>query len=130
MTPSLPPGPSAPAPCEVRLCRTRQPIASHARMARSFRQRAVGLLTHSRLAPGEALILPDCASIHMVGMRFAIDAIFVDRRWRVVAVRQGLKPGRFVLPIRGAWGVIEAGEGTIAQAGLRVGDQLELIGAP
>jgi hypothetical protein len=95
-------------------------------MAHSWRSRLVGLLGHERLQAGEALILPRCQAIHMVGMRFAIDAIFVDRAWRVVALRQRLQPNSIGLPVWGAWGVIEASAGTIQAAGLEPGDQLQL----
>src|SRR3989338_5620498 len=102
-------------------------VARKARVARTWRQRMVGLLARSTLPADEALIFPACASIHTVGMRFPIDVIFVDRDWRVVAVRERLGPGCLMLPVRRAWGVIEAACGTLERAGLKVGDRLEVI---
>ena len=89
----------------------------------------VGLLGHARLADGEALIFPDCNSIHTVGMRFAIDVVFVDRTWTVVALREALVPGRFIAPAWSAWGVIEAAAGASQRCELRIGDTLSLIDA-
>ena len=101
-------------------------IADQAKVARGLLERVVGLLTYETLGEGEALILPRCNSIHTFGMRFAIDAIFVDRAWRVVALRQHVPPGRIILPVWGAWGVIELAQGTLARLGLQVGDPLRL----
>ena len=84
----------------------------------------VGLLGHAHLAEGEALIFPRCNSIHTVGMRFPIDVIVVDRKWRVVALRECLAPGQLMLPVRRAWGIVEAAAGTSNRCGLLVGDTL------
>jgi len=113
--------------CQVVVARTDAPLATRALVARSFRDRMVGLLAHRALPQGEALVLPRCSSIHTLGMRFPIDAVFVSRDWRVVALRECLGPGRIILPIRDAWGVIELACGTLRQVqDLKVGDQLRL----
>lgn len=114
-------------PWRLTIERTGQVLAGQARVARTWRQRMVGLLAHRQLAAEEALIFPACTSIHTVGMRFPIDVIVVDREWRVVALRERLAPGRVVLPVRRAWGVVEAACGTLKRAGLKVGDQLVMI---
>jgi uncharacterized membrane protein (UPF0127 family) len=87
----------------------------------------VGLLARRELPADEALVFPNCASIHTVGMRFPIDVIVVDREWRVVALRERLVPGRVVLPVWRAWGVVEAACGTLKRVGLRVGDRLVVV---
>ena len=111
----------------VEVERSRAPVAQCAQIARSWRQRMVGLLAHDALPSDEALIFPGCNSIHTFGMRFPIDVIFVNREWRVVAVREGLLPGRLVLPVRRAWGVVEAACGTLKRVNLRVGDRLVVV---
>ena len=111
---------------EIRNTRTQQLVASQASMALSWRARMAGLLGRRGLSEGEALIFPRCHAIHTIGMRFQIDAIFVDRSWRVVALRPGLAPGLLVVCAWKAWGVIEAGEGIIVRAQLEPGDQLQL----
>jgi uncharacterized protein len=60
-----------------------------------------GLLGRKGLPAGEGLLIERCGSIHTVGMRFAIDAIFLDRAWRVCRVARGIRPGR--LCIWGGW---------------------------
>jgi len=106
------------------VARTQTALADHAAVACSWRERLVGLLGARELPAGEALIFPRCSSIHTVGMRFPIDAVFVTRGWQVVALRAALPPGRLLLPIWRAWGVIELPEGNIKRTALRVGDQL------
>lgn len=98
-------------------------------LASSWTERMVGLLRHDHLAQDEGLIFPGCHSIHTFGMRFTIDAIFIDRRWRIVALKPKLVPGKVVWPVIGAWGVVEVAEGFIASQGLKKGDQLRLVSA-
>jgi len=104
-------------------------IASHVRIARSLWSRMKGLLGRRALEGGEALMFPRCSSIHTIGMRLSIDAIFVDKAFRVVSIKEHLAPGRLVPPVWGAWGVVELAEGMLDRVGLRVGDQLRLLPA-
>ena len=111
---------------QIQLAKNGRVIASRALMANTLRARMVGLLGRSGLSQGEALVFPRCTAIHTIGMRFAIDVIFIDRAWRVVAVRSGLVPGRLAVAAGKAWGVIEAAADVIQRAQIEVGDQLEI----
>ena len=96
---------------------------------RSFAQRFWGLMGRAALESDEGLYL-ETSSIHMMFMRFAIDALFVsapraDGARRVVGLREHLPPWRgIVLPIRGAQGVIELPAGTLRAHDVQVGDEL------
>jgi uncharacterized protein len=98
-------------------------------LGQSFSQRFLGLMGRASLAQGDGLYLP-ASSIHMMFMRFAIDALFVSSQGpggarRVVSIREHLPPWRgIVLPVRGAQGVIELPAGTLTAHGVRVGDDL------
>jgi uncharacterized membrane protein (UPF0127 family) len=78
---------------------------------------------------GDGLWLPT-SSIHMMFMRFPIDALFVSKAGRdgtrtVVGLRRDLPPWRgIVLPVRGAEGVIEMPAGTLARHGVAEGDEV------
>lgn len=111
---------------ELVLASSRKRLA-RANLASSWTERMVGLLRHDHLAQDEGLVFPGCHSIHTFGMRFTIDAIFIDRQWRIVALKPKLIPGKVVWPVIGAWGVIEVPEGFIASQGLKRGDQLQLV---
>lgn len=101
-------------------------VASNALLASTWASRTIGLLGRETLPEEEALVFPGCHSIHTVGMRFPIDVMFVDRGWRVVALREALPPGRVLWPVWGAWGVVEMAQGSLSKLGLAVGDELSL----
>jgi uncharacterized protein len=82
-----------------------------------------GLLGRSELDPAEGILLRPAGSIHMMFMRFSIDAVFCDRELLVVGVVRGLKPWR-AAGKRGAKVVIELAVG--AAAGVEPGDRLSL----
>ena len=61
-------------------------------------------------------------------MQFAIDAVFVDRRWQVVAFKPNLVPWRLVWPVWKAWGVVELAAGSLQpRVDVVVGDQLQVV---
>ena len=90
-----------------------------------------GLMGRPSLPAGHALWLPESNGIHMMFMRFAIDAVFVgapdggDGARPVLSVHEGLPAWRGLVPlVRGAHGVLELPVGTIAATGTTVGDRL------
>jgi uncharacterized membrane protein (UPF0127 family) len=103
-------------------------IAHKVELADTFVSRMVGLLNRTTLSPGEALVITHCQSIHTLFMRFAIDAIFVDKNNHAVGLCQRLKPLRLSPIYFQSSYVIELAEGTIAKTKTAVGDQLEFIG--
>lgn len=83
-------------------------IASSAAEARTLWSRFRGLMLRRSLAHGEALIIEPCSSIHMMFMRFPIDAVFYDRQGRVTRVVHKVRPWiGFAMGGKGARGVIE-----------------------
>jgi uncharacterized membrane protein (UPF0127 family) len=75
------------------------------------------------LAEGEALDLRGESAVHMLLMRFPIDAVLYDGDGRVTRVARGLRPWRsFARGGKGTSGVIELPVG--AAVGCEVGDQL------
>lgn len=63
----------------------------------------------------------------MLFMRFAIDAVFVDRDRRVVGTRPQLRPWTLAAAVRGAAEVLELPAGTIAASSTQVGDELVYV---
>jgi uncharacterized protein len=104
--------------------------------AGSFGARLAGLMGRSDLPSGEGLFLPGTNSIHMLFMRFSIDALFlsapaVDGTRKVVAVRQELRPWRGVVwYVRGARGVVELPSGEAKRMRVQPGDVVRLDEAP
>lgn len=69
--------------------------------AKTFFQRARGLIGQKSLAADEGLLIPHCNCIHTLFMRFPIDATFFDRKGEIVKVVRGIKPWR--LFVWGGW---------------------------
>lgn len=107
-------------------------LASRVVTAHSMWGRFRGLMWRRGLDDGEGLWFPGDASIHMLFMRFPIDAVFLAPAgeagtWRVVAVRAGLRPWRDVVWwVRGARGCLELAAGVAAGAGVEKGDLIRL----
>jgi uncharacterized protein len=73
------------------------------------------------------LWIKPCNSIHTFGMKFSIDALFLDKKWRVVGLAKDLRPNRVSRIYTRASSVIEFPAGTLAATDTAAGDQLELI---
>jgi uncharacterized protein len=91
-----------------------------------------GLMGRAALPAGQGLWLPASNGIHMMFMRFPIDAVFVskpadDGLRRVLSVHRGLRAWIGLVPlVRGADGVLELPIGTIDASGTVVGDRVEI----
>ncbi len=73
-----------------------------------------------------ALLIPRCHGVHTLGMRFAIDVAFLDRRGRVVAVVAPMRRWRLGrMRVRAAQ-VLEAEAGAFDRWTLAVGDVVEV----
>ncbi|HXG40834.1 MAG TPA: DUF192 domain-containing protein [Candidatus Limnocylindrales bacterium] len=105
-------------------------LADRLEIAAGLWGKFLGLMGRSSLPDGAGLWLPGSNGIHMLFMRFPIDAVFLARAGhgpgsprRVVAVRPWLPAWRGLVPfVRGAHGVLELPAGTIARTGTAVGD--------
>ena len=93
-------------------------------VADNFFTRAFGLIPRARLRDGDGLLLTNTSNITMFFMRFAIDAVFIDRRGRVVRVAADLRPWRLATAARGAKDTLELATGAAARAGTQAGDEL------
>jgi uncharacterized protein len=108
-------------------------LADPLEVAGSLWARFMGLMGRPGLGPGTGLWLTG-NGIHMMFMRFAIDAIFlgapdggVDGTRPVLSVHRGLRAWVGMVPlVRGASGVLELPVGTIARSGTAVGDRIAL----
>ena len=94
-------------------------------VADSYWLRLRGLLGRSGLDDEEGILLRPASSIHMFFMRFAIDAVFLDRELRVLKIAAQLRPWRMASK-RGARSVLELPAGRCEHTGLREGDRLVL----
>lgn len=96
-------------------------------MANRSWTRLLGLMGRESLRDGEGLVLEPANGIHMFFMRFAIDAVFVDRDWKVLHIAHDLKPWRVTRLVRRSKRVIEMSAGRCQATGTQPGDQLGMV---
>ena len=91
--------------------------------------RMKGLLGRETLGEDEGLLIVPCSSIHMWGMKFALDVIFLTRENVVTDFVENIAPGKIYASKRHhgkAHAALEVAAGTAAQTSLQLGDQLEI----
>ena len=107
-------------------------VAERVEVAASLWARFLGLMGRRSLPDGDALWLPGSNGIHMLFMRFPIDALFLGRpepdgARRVLAARHDLPAWRGVVwYVHRANGTLELPTGTIERSGVAVGDRILL----
>jgi protein-S-isoprenylcysteine O-methyltransferase Ste14/uncharacterized membrane protein (UPF0127 family) len=87
-----------------------------------------GLLGTSDLEPGSGLWIRPSNQVHMFGMRYALDLVFLDGAGQVLRLIRRLAPNRVSPRVAGATSVLELPVGTIDRAALREGDRVEISG--
>jgi len=106
---------------------TRTVVAERMQRADTFMKRLVGLLGRDGMEEDEALWISPCKGIHTMGMRFPIDAIFLDNGLRVVGLREHVAPWKSTGFIKGAASVLELPAGSIRKTTVSVGHQLGFV---
>jgi uncharacterized membrane protein (UPF0127 family) len=110
-------------------------LASELETAASLWGKFMGLMGRpsSALPSGHGLWLPASNGIHMMFMRFPIDAVFVSKPGpdgvrTVKSVHRSLRAWTGLVPlVRGADGVLELPVGTISSTATEVGDRVEVL---
>ena len=72
------------------------------------------------------LLIAPCNSIHMLFMRFSIDAIFIDKEFRIKKIVKNLKTWIGFAVCFNAWGVIEMNAGEADRLKLAVNQTLKV----
>lgn len=94
-------------------------------VADTFLSRLKGLLGTAELADNQGLLLCNCNSIHMIGMRYALDIVYLDKNRVILKIVENLNPWQ----VSCCWfakDTLEVKSGTIQRLSWRVGDQLQL----
>lgn len=99
-------------------------LCARVEVAKSFWQRAIGLLKYSSLPKQQVMWIHNCKSIHTFFMRFSIDCIFVDKTMVIQGLKENIRPFRMTLAKKSYDSVIEANSGFIKEHKLKPGDQL------
>ncbi|HEX4140859.1 MAG TPA: DUF192 domain-containing protein [Candidatus Methylacidiphilales bacterium] len=101
-------------------------LAHCARVADTASARMIGLLHDTMLAEGDGLWIVPCNSIHSFWMKFVFDAVFLDKKLRVVHLVREMKPWRISKIVLRAHSVLELPAGLITRTQTEIGDQFEM----
>lgn len=98
----------------------------HIEIADTFFKRFIGLMGRKNLPAGEGLLIAPCNSIHMMFMKFPIDAIYIDKNFEIKKIVPNLQTWTGFSYCRGAWAVVEVAAGESARLNLKVGMTLKV----
>lgn len=69
--------------------------------AQTFWQRMQGLISNHIPEQPRTMLFQHCRAVHTIGMSYALNIIFLNKKWEVVSVRYHVLPGRFF--VWGGW---------------------------
>jgi uncharacterized membrane protein (UPF0127 family) len=99
-------------------------LGNRIRLVDSWPGRLRGYLGRPEPQVGEGMLLVRCNAVHMYGLAFPLDLIFLDKQGDVVDVVKALQPWKRTKRIPTARFALELPTGTIAASYTRIGDQL------
>jgi uncharacterized protein len=99
-------------------------LATQVRLADTLLSRFRGFLFRPPPPEGEGILLSPCRAVHMYGVNFALDVVFISEDGRVVASYRDLAPWRRSRVHGSALHALELPAGTIRSTDTAVGDQL------
>jgi uncharacterized membrane protein (UPF0127 family) len=100
-------------------------LAQTVTVADNFFTRLKGLLGTTGLPKGQALLIRPCNSVHTFGMKYDIDVLFVDKEGQIRKIVASMRHGRVAYCSDSAY-VIEMAGGSVAGAGVNVGEYLQI----
>lgn len=99
-------------------------LAFRVRVADSILSRLLGLLGKRSLQPDSGVWIVPSNAIHTIGMLFTFDVVMIDKDFKVVGVRELVRPFKIIWPNFRAESVIELPAHTIFRSRTEIGDQL------
>ncbi len=99
-------------------------LAFRVDVADSIVGRLIGLLGRRSLRPDSGVWIVPANAIHTIGMLFSFDLVMIDKNFKVVSLKELVKPCRVILPKLSAESVIELPAHTIFRSRTEIGDQL------
>ena len=104
-------------------------LATDLWIARTHWSRFRGLMAtdSTTFLRGQGLWIQPSHGIHTFAMRFAIDAVYLDRDRIVIHIEEGLKPWRLAAVRAQAVSVLELPTGTVVESLTAVGDQVDIF---
>lgn len=98
-------------------------LVPHVWNAVSAWERTRGLLGRPSLQQGQGMLIGECRLVHTIGMRYALDLVFLDKRGLVKKLVCNVTPGKMAGCIS-AHQTLELAPGSLATLALHTGDTL------
>jgi uncharacterized membrane protein (UPF0127 family) len=105
-------------------------VVARCQIADNIWTRGKGLLGRKELPSDEGILLVPGTSIHMFGMKFPIDAVFLTKDDVVTDLAPDLQIGKMRVAKMNKgkpFATLELAAGTIARCGVEIGDKLERL---
>jgi len=99
-------------------------LSFRVKVADSIVSRLVGLLGKKSLSPDGGVWIVPANSVHTIGMLFPFDMVLIDKEFKVVGIRELVRPFKITRPNFRAESVLELPAHTIFKSRTEVGDQL------
>lgn len=99
-------------------------LAFRVKVADSVLGRLVGLLGRRSLQPDSGVWIVPANAVHTIGMLFTFDLILIDKNFKVVGLRELVRPFKITKPNFKAESVLELPAHTIFRTRTQIGDQL------
>jgi len=99
-------------------------LAFRVKVADSVVGRLVGLLGRRSLQPDSGVWIVPANAVHTIGMLFTFDLIMIDKNFKVVGLRELVRPFKITKPNFKAESVLELPAHTIFRTRTQIGDQL------
>jgi uncharacterized protein len=99
-------------------------LAFRVAVADSILGRLVGLLGRRSLAPDSGVWIVPSNAVHTIGMLFSFDLVLIDKEFKVVGLRELVRPFTVTWPNHRAESVIELPAHSIFRSRTQIGDQL------
>jgi len=99
-------------------------LAFRVKVADSIPSRLVGLLGRRSLQPDSGVWIVPASAVHTIGMMFSFDLVLIDENFKVVALRELVRPFTITRPNFRAESVLELPAHSIFRSRTQIGDQL------
>ncbi|HZR66420.1 MAG TPA: DUF192 domain-containing protein [Terriglobales bacterium] len=99
-------------------------MAFRVAVADSIVGRLVGLLGRRSLPQDSGVWIVPCNAVHTIGMLFSFDLVLIDKNFKVVGLRELVRPFTVTWPNHSAESVLELPAHSIFRSRTQIGDQL------
>src|SRR6267154_5803670 len=101
-------------------------LAFRVKVADSVYGRLKGLLGRRSLQPDSGVWIVPANAVHTIGMLFSFDLVLMDKNFKVVGLRELVRPFRITMPNPKAESVLELPAHSIFRSRTQIGDQLTI----